>query len=533
MPKIKIDEIKNIISLKYPKNLKGESLGEEKDNSAIRLYGRRYYKDQTPVEYLAELFLVFSSPKKNNGDFSYEFNLNCSGDEFPCYYPEDKIATKLFSFFPISKLETRHPIHNKAYIQALDFIGNKITGSKEDQQETISIIQSLFGGFVGVAKNRTWVTYSFLPMSSVFLARELNWLHSKANKNSSINEWSDAEKYFAHDRHNFMARGGELLFLQLSNLFSNIESENLLELLKRPEYFHLKDQVRNSEKNITTKFTDILLDAGSPLSSIANFVDGALVELKINKDESSKISVNKKAMLGWVPASTNIEAMLFAIEIDNICCSRIGTMDKLELLQILCCMQVLRSLCFQARRIDYSEKETIGFVGNYAWIFSDNEAKIGAPTRKISEASFNYIEALLYRVLRNKLVVGSGSKVEADKHGFQIFRKIAKEIGMVIPLNGSGQRFSLHQGLLRFLVAAVIRPNERIRLTTFYQRVFAHYGIALGGEQLTVALAWNGTETDDSSYAASSSTAWVEEALQQGGFLVELSDAVSMVKNPG
>lgn len=91
----------------------------------------------------------------------------------------------------------------------------------------------------------------------------------------------------------------------------------------------------------------------------------------------------------------------------------------------------------------------------------------------------------------------------------------------------------MHQGLLRFLVAALIRPGERIRLTHFYQRIFAHYGIAIGGDQLKVALQWIGKEADGDTYAVASSSMWVEEALKQGGFLVELSDAVSMVMNPG
>ena len=89
------------------------------------------------------------------------------------------------------------------------------------------------------------------------------------------------------------------------------------------------------------------------------------------------------------------------------------------------------------------------------------------------------------------------------------------------------------EGLLRFLVAALVVPGDRIRLTDFYKRVFAHYGIALGGDQLVTALNWCGHEQNKGSYAISSNTTWVEEALQQGGFLVELSDAVSMIKNPG
>ena len=32
-------------------------------NPAIQLYGRRYFKDQSTVEYLSEMLLVFLSPK--------------------------------------------------------------------------------------------------------------------------------------------------------------------------------------------------------------------------------------------------------------------------------------------------------------------------------------------------------------------------------------------------------------------------------------------------------------------------------------
>jgi hypothetical protein len=154
--------------------------------------------------------------------------------------------------------------------------------------------------------------------------------------------------------------------------------------------------------------------------------------------------------------------------------------------------------------------------------------------RKLAEASFNAIEAVLYRVLRHPELNqnGNGKFREADEHGFKIFRKIAKEIGLVVPPKGQGQRFSLNPGLMRFLVAALVQPGEHIRLTDFYHRVFAHYGIALGGEPLAVALAWCGNG-QDKNYAIDMNTGWVEETLQQGGFLIELSDAVSIVHNPG
>ena len=89
---------------RFPANGDSGELQADQTNPAIRLYGRRFYKDQTPVEYLAEFLLVFVSAKQENGEGCYQFNLP-SDDNKPCYWPEDRIALKLFSFFPSSKLK--------------------------------------------------------------------------------------------------------------------------------------------------------------------------------------------------------------------------------------------------------------------------------------------------------------------------------------------------------------------------------------------------------------------------------------------
>jgi hypothetical protein len=497
------------------------------DNAAIAIYGSRFYKDQTPVEYLAEFLLVFSSPKQENGEGCYQFKLSIDEKNIPRYWPADRVALKLFSFFPSSKLETRHPVHRQAYLDAIDAVKERINGNEEEKEETVRLIQSLFGGFVGVAKNRTWVTYSFLPATTSLLSRELVWLHSKAKRDNYLNDWRDSSNYFANDRHIFMARGGELLYLQLVNLFTQLQNPEIEKLLQNSAYQHLHKHIDDLQLKLGNDLQAMLENLNCQIGSLVKWIDNSLDEYKIDISP-------KHANLGWVPSASRTEALLFAVEIKNICSSKIGTLDKLELMQTLCCLQVLRSLCFQARRIDDAEKSTQGFCGNFAWIVTDPESKTSSPIRQMAENSFVRIESLLFRVLKNTKELNTGGSVdEAHKHGFQIFRKISKEIGLVIPKKGSGQRFTLHQGLLRFLVAALVCPGERIRLNQFYQRVFSHYGIALGEEQLAVALSWSGNEGDGDSYSVSSNTAWIEEALQQGGFLVELSDAVSMVRNPG
>jgi len=165
-------------------------IAADQNNPAIRLYGRRFYKDQTPLEYLAEFLLVFASPKgaTKQGDFSLKLDPN---DGASVYWPEDRVALKLFTFFPSSKLETRHPVHQMEYLQALEEIKAHISGSSVEKDEAVRLLQSLFSGFVGVAKTRTWVTYTFLPASVSLLAREVTWNHPDAIKKSKKIEVTD------------------------------------------------------------------------------------------------------------------------------------------------------------------------------------------------------------------------------------------------------------------------------------------------------------------------------------------------------
>jgi len=523
-----ISTVQHILLDRFP-----EAVGHvsaDKTNPAIQIYGRRFYKDQTPVEYLAEFLLVFASEKGLHRNGANSLQLEISNGDAPCYWPEDRVALKLFSFFPSSKLETRHPVHQKAYLQALKDVKANISGASEEKDEALRLLQSLFSGFVGVARNRTWVTHSFLPASPLLLAREVDWRHSKAVRNSNLQNWNDTTKYFATDRHNFMARGGELLFLQLAHLFSTDTHDILNEMCLSATYKHLQEgDLSVIRIGIEKGLCSVLEGAVGPINKLAQFIESSLSSYKLYDEE-------KRAPLGWVPSASLPEAFLFANELNNICKSTLGTLEKIDLLQTLTCMQVLRSLCFQAHRIDGTANQTEGFFGGYSWIVADVNAQSGSAIRRLAQSSFEHTEEMLYRVLR-KVAKLSGNEStslnEADKHGFQIFRKITKELGLVIPHTGRGQRFVLPPQLLRFLVAALVKPGERIRLTEFYTRVFAHYGIALGGQQLVIALDWGGNESDTKDYSIAADTTWVEEALQQGGFLVELSDAVSIVHNPG
>ena len=501
-----------------------------KNNPAIQLYGRRYFKDQTSVEYLAELLLVFISSKGDDQTNEYSFSLDSNAPEK--YWPQAKTSLKLFSFFSGSKLETRHPVHQDIYLQALTTLKENMDFSDNEKDNVIRLFQSLLGGFVGVSKNRTWVAQNFLPLSPSLIAREVGWRHAAALRND-ISDWSEAEQHFDTSSHMFMARGGEMLFLQLSHLFSKSDTDVADHFDNNSAYKHLNSiSIPDLKHGIEENLKTLLTGAVKPIADIASFIENSLDQFTYDDLET------RSASLGWIPATTVPEAYLFAVELKNITSSSLTDLEKLDLLQTLCSMQVLRNLCFQAYRAELQNTELKSFVGQYAWVVSDPKTPPGNGIRKTSQKSFERIEEVLFRALSNteEKMKESGAKDikknDALKHGFQIFRKISKDVGLVIPPTGQGQRFVLTPKLLRFLVISLIEPGQRVRLTEFYNRVFAHYGIALGELQLATALLWTSNQNESQQYAIASDTTWVEESLQQGGFLVELSDAVSIVINP-
>src|SRR5881392_4228885 len=97
--------------------------GESDYNPAIRLFGRRFFADQTVPELLLELLLVATSPKKIGVNLLSADGLLPSLDllhSWPArkpleYAPKARLNLKLFAFLGASKLETRHHSHRQHY----------------------------------------------------------------------------------------------------------------------------------------------------------------------------------------------------------------------------------------------------------------------------------------------------------------------------------------------------------------------------------------------------------------------------------
>ena len=402
------------------------SLKKDTDSSpSVRAFGRRFYRDQTPLEYLAEFLLCFSSTKttdvgKGDSGFPHLESLPKVPME---YHPESRLALKLFAFFPSSKLETRHPTHVDRFKQLIGDITNSVEAdSSEDAKHAVQTLQKLFAGFVGVSGDRTWATHSFVPASSYLLSREIDWRHSEALK-KGVSEWRDTKKYFSTGSNNFMARGGEVLFLQLWHVLRMKDDGEINEWLK-VQYMHL-DWSRAKEA-LPFGLKNLVHAINSPLEKLGSIVESAAkYEPAIHEDKKPKV-------FGWVYRSSWPEATLFAWEIANVVSSSQDSLRKIRILQDLCCVHVLRSMCFQANRLvkDMDEEfGELGFEGGYAWIAGGPSSGSGTDLGKASNESVRAVEDLLFKALRSDSLplLKTGEKPKdgvngADQHGYKLFR---------------------------------------------------------------------------------------------------------------
>jgi hypothetical protein len=511
-------------------------------NAAIQVFGRRFFKDQTPVEYLAEFLLVFASPKDNDNAKAHAFPLYASTPPTLSYHPRYRLALKLFSFLGASKLETRHKSHIASFRDGIGALEERINpGSKISRNDAVRLIQGVFSGFVGVAGDRTWTAHTFLPASEALLARETMWEHTRSAKKPDLT-WDDAlrESYFATSAHSFMARGGELLYLQLTSLFNHYAGKGFDALFPKEEgavYAHLHSLTDLSalRDSLQTGLRNMLQESNQAIGPLGDFVNQAFNDAQVRSEGESD-----SAELGWVPTETAPEAALFAWEIDNICRAQRSGLQKISLLRDLCVLHVMRTLCFQSARVTGSTT-TKRFAGNYAWIVSPSGEQASDNTKKIAINAYGEIENLLYDSLRAYDDYEKGAEPiapdarqkwlnDGDENVRSLFRKIGKQVGLIVPRNGPGMRITLPPPMVRLLVAALVPPGKRIQLDTFYERIYAHYGLAISQDMIQLALTSSRTQNASDAFGIDSS--WFEEELRRGGYLIPLSDAVALVLNP-
>jgi hypothetical protein len=531
-----------------------DDLGNIDTNPAIQLFGRRFFSDQTIPELLLELLLVATSEKligKTEIDRDSLLPSLTQLLSWPIgapleYAPKARLNLKLFAFLGSSKLDTRHDSHKQHYRDLIDSMSDpkhlSISGTM-DSTEVLRTLENLFLGFQSVSRQRTWCSVSFLPVAKELISGESIWQETKA-KRGVVNNWDDALEYFSHNQQSFLARGGELLYLQMCNaLRQDVSTTRAWMTESSISASQTEGDSQSLHSALTDAFATLFEACPDTVGKLAEFLD-ARVEGKTAEHTDFKSGQLRYAKCGWCPEESWREGILFAIEFVRICSALVDPVERLEQLEVLCALQVLRSLCAQSARYTSQpggEQNGAGPLG-YVWVISEPAGRHPA-IKQISRRNVDAVQRMIYDAVRHPDIRNSPnlagkddasiSKIYASAdsgYGYKLFLSLGKRLGLIVPKRGAGARFVLNEKLLRCLVMSTVRPGQRITYDSFKKLIFAHYGLAVDDASIVRSCLWSGTSR--LSTVGGQSDGWLIEMLNASGMLIRLSDSCSLVTNP-
>ena len=518
-------------------------------NPAIQLLGNRFFSDQTHSELLIEFLLIIFSHKKFKEYPEFSTCLPSLSDisDLPGkifqYAPKARLNLKLFSFLGATKMDARHKTHRDHHLELIQELKDRIEADSQDKEGVTRTLENLFLGFQGAGSGRGWCAQSFIPISEGFLGGETIWNITQAKKKNPqyweklTESQATLNTFFTMNKHRFLGRGGESLYLQLCNALAQPKSKikewadsmemGLSKEEKDPEILH--GRLEKEFKNFTAH-------CPAALTEIAEFIDGKLDADTPEKTDWKDWDNDEKRFVdaGWCRTESWQEGYIFAVELYRLLRAGLDVVDRIHLLEIACAMQVLRSLGAQTSRI--TEREHPASWPGYRLALSapaDDRPDI----RRLSQISVKTMEKQIYQCLRsNHVTLPEDEKKkrttlnQADKsYGGKLFIGLAKRIGLLIPKMGPGARFVLNERILRFLVITTVPLGGRFTLDTFKLIIENRHGLALDADGLDRAGLWmNGTGL----YLPADTDQWLQQMLEAAGFLIQLSDSCALVSNP-
>ncbi|WP_176015022.1 hypothetical protein [Victivallis sp. Marseille-Q1083] len=520
---------------------------KEDGNPAIQLFGRRFSSEQHPVELLSEFLLLLSSQKAIAGDnFSGYFpaweKLQEWAYEELSYSPKARLNLKLFTFLGASRLETRHATHRQHCQELWKKMKEKIYADDGQKDEALILLNNLFLGFWGNGAQRTWCAQNFLPFCEGVLSGELIWNETVARKSEKLLCWQDVldnfNSLFTQNQHRFLARGGELLFLQLNNAFHQ-EPVKITTWLKDTGRWEFLLPHEQAPKMLYDKLQGALYKffekTPKELNELADFIDRQADQSTANATDSIH-DRQRQITCGWCPEEGWHEGYLFAIELLRILQAQTDLMETVDLLQMVCAMQLMRSLAAQSYR--YRDGVSCGDGLNFRLFFSEIDESC-RKRREISQNTLSDICLSIYKAIRIPQIKenistldGKQERVykEADKtYGHKLYSRVGKSIGLIVPRRGGKARFVLTDKLLRFFVLSLV-PTQRMTLERFKQNIANHFGFVFDESALAESPDWQNRKEQLDFNAVDSQ--FLERMLEASGMLITLSDSCSLVKNP-
>ena len=190
------------------------------------------------------------------------------------------------------------------------------------------------------------------------------------------------------------------------------------------------------------------------------------------------------------------------------------------------------------RMMSYGVADYLG-VEPKKWIVDMRSENSNDTVKKLSSESFRKVEDD-YMTALNRIATGFDLSEDecmdvvrkAKKDSLDIFRAKGKELQCIIPMNGPFERFSLSEDVIRFLVLALVMPQEKMTLNMFLEKLYKHYNIVIGPNEYKKMIGEDMAMNETLANSFAENVVAFQSFLKATGFLRELSDATSIVVNP-
>ncbi|MDI6642366.1 MAG: hypothetical protein QME68_08685, partial [Elusimicrobiota bacterium] len=377
---------------------------------------------------------------------------------------------KLFAFCSKTSIDKRHEVHEQQYKNLLDLLDKRIKVGFGSKTEIIDSLEELFAGLLGAGAERNWCARTFFPLAECLLSQEVisNDKETKKRAAEKINRgdtltWIETiehmNTFYSLSSQKFLARGGEMLYLQLCNLFSQSQEkiDKWTYNIGLQEYF----DISKLRRSLNNKLISLRKSQLSGLEKLAYYIE------QFDEQTWSKLqNMEKQKVLKceWCPQETWPETLFFAIELRNILSASLDPVERVEHLKYVCSLQVLRTLCAQSLRYVCDYKSNYKFAKaplGYLWIMTSVEA--GRALKVPAASNLIRMTDIIYNSLRHPELINwtiTSQKIprttfedlykEADDaYGHSLFLSLGKSMELIIPRKGSGARFIANDKLVR------------------------------------------------------------------------------------
>lgn len=531
--------------------LSSSSLQDLQENPAFRFFGKRLFGDQSLPEFLNELLLILFSPKRLAPPphtpieccFPPRDRLASPGDQRIEYAPSARLNLKLFAFFGASRLDARHKSHRDHFESLRQWLLNCLqTEYEHDNLAIIRDLENLFLGLRSVGDGRTWCAQQFLPLCQNLLTSETIWQETKG-KNAA--NWDEALSFFSNNKYAFMSHGGDVLYYQLCLALSQtkdriLQWSNEAGLGLSPEECDPEGLHKDLERALQG-----LLGKRSGLDALAALISDLETETAARTDHD-RWGERRYQSMGWCSAESWREGYLFAVELLRILRAEVDIMDRLTLLETACGLHILRTL---AARTAALTRQSLPWPGYLLPITAPEEKNF--TLRAVSQHAYKRLRTMQERLILDQLPNctfepknkgdGSPAALEAAKKKYLgndvcqkyvsgLFSSLAKNyLGLIVPRTGSGERFVLSERILRLLVLTLVPAQGHLSLDRFKARARAWHGFVFDAAGFEDTQRWL---TGRTAIFPTRCDAWLRDVLEDGNFLIHLSDACSLVHNP-